>query len=619
MVWSNVGSFTKRTSAGDDSVTGLTGTPKFLMLWTSHALTNRTVRASWRHSAGFASGTTAQMGMTTFSADNSASSAAARRQDNTAILIRCDAAGAEVTRGVLASFDANGFTITWSGSIQDASIIHYMVLGGDDFSAKVVAYLLPDLGAGTTSVSGAGFTPTGALALSANLTTAISGAADATISFGAIGTDGAQFAIANVSENGRASSDTARLADDTQFVSLITPTNTASQQFELDWNAWESDGMNITINEFTAGTADDYVYLAFFSGVKVHVGNFTKNATAAPFSQDIVTGLPYTPVATILASNGQASPTMGAIGAHSSLQLGASDGTNHAAIQVIDWDNLATTQADTWPATDRAFIQISSNTDDNLDTLGTVAHSAGSSAITFDASDTGLLSTIFYVTIGPDTETHLAAAAHSLTLALAALPNKQSRATAAHTLALTTAAAASSQKAGATAQSLALTLAAAGIVHKQAAALLPGTLTVVAVATSGPAGATHEGTAALSLALAVAAAGIVEKRSAAALPASLTVAPAGSQAHAALAQLTTSLVVAAAGSKTQQAEAVMAAELVATAEVIMVRAADAALALAITLAATGSVPRTWSDAEIPPAGLASYATVPAGLAEWVDD
>jgi hypothetical protein len=409
VVWSQVGTFTKRTSTGDDSVTGLPGTPKFVLLWTAHATVNRTVRTSWRFSVGMASGTTAQASVGTFSADAQPSSLTDRRQDDTALLVRVDSAGTATTVGTLASFDANGFTITWSGTIQEASLIHYMAMGGDDLSAKVVKYLLPDLGAGATDVTGAGFTPTGALAIHSGQTATPTSGADATHGFGAIGTDGSQFAINVVAEDGETVSDTARLSDNTKFAFKMNPADTTAQSWSTAWNSWNSDGMNIQITEHAAGEADDYIFIAFFNGIKLNVGSFNKDSTTAPFSQDIVTGLSYTPVATILASDAGASPTMGSNRAHADFSLGASDGTNHAASQLVDWDGIGTTQADSWDANDRAFIQISSSTDDTLDTLATIAHTSGKSTATFDESDTALLSTIFYVTFGPNVITGTAA------------------------------------------------------------------------------------------------------------------------------------------------------------------------------------------------------------------
>lgn len=155
-----VGSFAKSTGGApvSQAVTGVGFTPRALILWTG----NNTSSDSFGASAylGFGMSTASESyAIATAIQDNVTPTNTGRNQaakaltmcsyDGSTVLYECD----------LSSFDSDGFTLNWTTNDGNAVIVHYMALGGPNFTdAKIVTWTCPT-STGNKAVTGAGFQP----------------------------------------------------------------------------------------------------------------------------------------------------------------------------------------------------------------------------------------------------------------------------------------------------------------------------------------------------------------------------------------------------------------------------------------------------------------------------
>jgi len=158
----NKGSFAKTTGAApvSQSITGVGFKPKaVIFFWTKQTATGLGNDIAVGY--GFASGPLAQRAIA--SAELNGPASAASRQSRTRCILIADAAQAPAFRAdaQLTSFDPDGFTLNWTTNAApaEASIVHFIALGGGDITSALASDFTPTLGAGSQGVTGVGFRP----------------------------------------------------------------------------------------------------------------------------------------------------------------------------------------------------------------------------------------------------------------------------------------------------------------------------------------------------------------------------------------------------------------------------------------------------------------------------
>jgi len=195
-----VGSFTKTTSAAPASQTvphTLGAAPKALILWTT-GQSATTVAAHYRYAMGFSDGTTSYA-FAAASQDNVNPANASQRFAARALTI-VEWGEKLVAEASLVSWNATTFTLNWTTNNNSATLIHYILIGGADVSAKVLNWQAPTA-PGLKTVTGVGFRPD--LVFHLNGTAGLTAAAPVTqpgagYGFSLMNAAGEQGVIANV-------------------------------------------------------------------------------------------------------------------------------------------------------------------------------------------------------------------------------------------------------------------------------------------------------------------------------------------------------------------------------------------------------------------------------------
>ena len=215
-----VGSFTKATGAAPASQTvthSLGAMPKALILWTA-GQTTETVAAHYRYAMGFSDGTTSYA-FAAASQDNVSPANASQRFAAKALTL-VQWGETLVAEASLVSWNATTFTLNWTTNNNSATLIHYILIGGADVSAKVLNWQAPTA-PGAKTVTGVGFRPD--LVFHLNGTAGLTAAAPvsqpgAGYGFSLMNAAGEQGVIANIVNDAASSTPLARRA-----ASALTP------------------------------------------------------------------------------------------------------------------------------------------------------------------------------------------------------------------------------------------------------------------------------------------------------------------------------------------------------------------------------------------------------------
>jgi len=294
-----VGQFIKTTAAAPASQSVTVGfSPKALIMWTMGGIADNTfvtqATASMRMCVGLTTGPGPTENIACAAVySTTGGPAGGRRSTRQAFMLINDGATAAVALAALASFDSDGFTLSWTTNDANASIIHYLAFGGTDVQAKALVWSTP-VGAGSISTTGAGFKPNAVFMLgSAN-------SLDTT----QIGTSGFRFGAA-VSPSSRwaqvAFGDGATLGHGSRgsftnraLVSCTPPT--AALTFDADFVSFDTDG--ITLNSVLGGIF--LVGVLFLKIPNVAVGTFSKPTGGGPAVGSVACNFP--PSAVLLAT-----------------------------------------------------------------------------------------------------------------------------------------------------------------------------------------------------------------------------------------------------------------------------------------------------------------------------
>jgi len=139
-----IGTFNKSTNTGtpvNQAITGIGFTPKALILFSTQVTAEDSNSAGLGFCLGFSDGTD-ERSIWTGSKDNVGISDGNRyASDSKIINLRSPSSGGALqAEADLKSFDADGFTLTWTTNNASAFIIKYIAIGGDDITADVFEF-----------------------------------------------------------------------------------------------------------------------------------------------------------------------------------------------------------------------------------------------------------------------------------------------------------------------------------------------------------------------------------------------------------------------------------------------------------------------------------------------
>ncbi|MEO8521297.1 MAG: hypothetical protein ABI603_08040, partial [Acidobacteriota bacterium] len=393
-----VGSFTKSTGGAPATQViahGLGSVPNAIILWTDGQTNSTFTNASYLFGYGMTDGTTSRsIGAASQTAQTATSNSSTRMANKALTLVQWGET--VVAEADLSSWDATNFTLRWTTNNATAYVIHYIVIGGADVSAKVVDWTMATA-TGNRSVTGVGFQPNAVI--HAHCTYGFTAALPASIAnagfgLGAMDADGDQWASSFLALDNAATSDTQR--DQRTDAAIYSFNNSLAVQKKASWVSMDPDGFTVNFSNATSAAAARVFSLAL-KGVNVKPGSFNKATGSAPRSQPI-TGVGFQPGVVLLTS--MQDITRAAPVAHSRFGIGASDGTTEGASAMTDQNAVTTTSVRAVDKTSKAFIVA----DTNNSTIGAEANltSLDSDGFTLNWTTNNAVATeILYLALAP--------------------------------------------------------------------------------------------------------------------------------------------------------------------------------------------------------------------------
>ncbi|MFH0923975.1 MAG: hypothetical protein V1825_04560, partial [Candidatus Falkowbacteria bacterium] len=126
------GSFAKKTSTGTQPIAGVGFQPKAIIFYWTNQTAEGISNTSY-YGTGFASSTTAERAISSWSDDGTSSDSGRKGSQTYCVMIQLINGGDGGT-AELNSFDVDGFTLNWVTADASAYIIHYVALGGADIT-----------------------------------------------------------------------------------------------------------------------------------------------------------------------------------------------------------------------------------------------------------------------------------------------------------------------------------------------------------------------------------------------------------------------------------------------------------------------------------------------------
>lgn len=292
-----VGTFTKSTAAATASqaIADVGFTPKALILWTSGTTSDATFQADVRYAIGITTGASASRSIAGAAQDDLATTNASCRAAEKALTIvewgesllaECD----------LTSFDAGGFTLSWTTNNATAYIINYVAIGGDEITAaKMHPWTVPDA-TGNHGVTGVGFQPALVFHLVSRVTGALPvSAADCSIGIGAMDA-AAQWAFCATSRDNLATSQQKHVSTDAQCIRSLNPNTAAGDLCNAAYTSLDADGFTVNFGVRTNGL---HIFSLCLAGTALDVGSFQRNSASGT---QAVTGVGFAPNGVLMAS-----------------------------------------------------------------------------------------------------------------------------------------------------------------------------------------------------------------------------------------------------------------------------------------------------------------------------
>jgi hypothetical protein len=353
----NVGSFTKSIAAAtatQNVAHGLGQVPKAVVLWTD-GKTSSTLGSDYRFAFGVTDGTTDKS--VAASSGNGLSTTSANRRVASKALTIIDSAGTLLAEADLQSFDATNFTLGWTTNNGSAYVIHFLAVGGPKAAAKALGWTMPT-STGNHGVTGVGFRPDVVITAHAGsgLTTGPpSTAAHAGFGLSAFDAAGDAWANAVFSTDGVSTSDASRYQRTDQ--ALVSVGGSQSKSKEASWVSMDTDGF--TLDWTTANSSAGQAISLALRGVQASVGSLAKTTAAATASQ-AVTGVPFKPVAVLLATVQATAST--SVAAHARYGIGAGTASTDGASAFQDTDAISPTSVDGVDRTTKGIVKVNNNT-----------------------------------------------------------------------------------------------------------------------------------------------------------------------------------------------------------------------------------------------------------------
>jgi hypothetical protein len=353
-----VGSFTKSGATGSQMVPHTLGqVPKAIILWTI-GKTDETMTSGFNYGIGISDPATS-VALAMASRDGIAPSLTSRRMANKAITMVT--AGEASTTAALAEADmpswgSTSFTLNWTTNDGQPFVVHYLLIGGPQVSAKVVNWQAPTA-AGQKVVPGIGFQPETVLhfhAGAAFISAVPFNQTNAVLGIGAMDKTGAQWGIQVSDANAQSTTVTSRAQRNDAAIFMYTDTGTASVTKQASFVSMNADGF--TLNFTTANASASQIYSLALAGLKAGVGTFNKTTATAPALQPVTTG--FTPGAVFMTSFQIAAQTATISEPMCSIGLGATDGPHEASSTLGSYDGVTTPTCGGQDKASKAFIKM---------------------------------------------------------------------------------------------------------------------------------------------------------------------------------------------------------------------------------------------------------------------
>jgi peptidase C25-like protein len=303
---------------------------------------------------GFSDGTTDGSGSSA-SQNGVGTSNVARRMANKVITI-VSASQTLLAEADMQSWNATSFTLNWTTNDADPSIIHYLLVGGSDVSAKVVRWQMATA-TGNHAVTGVGFQPTAVIHLhtgSGFTATPPANAANSGFGLGVMDFGGAQWATEMFAADAATAGDTQRAQ--TTAAAIYTIDNGLGVTKKASFVSMDADGF--TVNFSTANALVSQVYSLALKGINVKAGNFLKTTAAAPVNQSVI-GTGFAPSAVFFHSFQDV--TQAAPVTNSRMSYGASDGVTEGSSAFSDLDKADPTNFQAIDKTSKAFMKVNNS------------------------------------------------------------------------------------------------------------------------------------------------------------------------------------------------------------------------------------------------------------------
>jgi hypothetical protein len=287
----------------------------------------------------------------------------------------------DMTTGALAEADmpswgSTSFTLNWTTNDGQPVIVHYLLIGGPQVSAKVVNWQAP-VATAQKIVTGIGFQPETVLhfhAGAAFINPAPFNQNNSVLGIGAMDKTGAQWGIQVADANAATTTVTSRAQRNDAAIFMYTDTGTASVTKQASFVSMNPDGF--TLNFTVANANASQIYSLALAGLKAGAGTFNKTIAAAPALQSVTTA--FTPGAVFLASFQIEGQTAMISEPLCSVGLGATDGPHEASSTLVSYDGVTTPTVAGQDKTSKAFIKM------NMPPLDAEADFAGFSSSGFN-------------------------------------------------------------------------------------------------------------------------------------------------------------------------------------------------------------------------------------------
>ena len=345
-----VGSFTKSTTTGTQTITHNLGfTPKAIIMWTS-GQAGENISSAYRFAQGFSDGTTSYS-FSAASQDNVSTSNTSRRFAAKALTI-VEWGEVLLAEANLSSWNTSTFSLNWTTNNSGQYIIHYMIIGGNDVSAKVVNWQMP-ASTGNIAVTGVGFQPDLVFSMhGGGITNAapFSGSNSA-FGFGAMNKAGEQMGLNFFASDNQTGSMVTNSTQRPDAVVLASGVSSGEDKLFIKGAFLSMDANGFTMNFSSVSGANQMVSLAL-KGVESKIGSFNKSTSTG---NQTISDAGFQPAALMLASYGTSASTT--VQPHVYFTQGASDGTNMVNSYVVDEDNYSLTDADGSNKTTKIFTK----------------------------------------------------------------------------------------------------------------------------------------------------------------------------------------------------------------------------------------------------------------------